>query len=140
MKTLSAIFCFLVFLSISCTKDTSPLTNIPEGAYEYQSFDTSGVQIITGWIKTDFADSNNLTGTWDLSKIGDPPNIGHQVGEGKLNGSVDNLNFWINLNPGVADDNVILNGVIVGNAIEGNWYYSTFVGAINGGTFKGQKY
>lgn len=139
MKTILAIICLLVFLSISCTKDNSPIPNIPEGAYEYQSFDTSGLQIISGWIKIDFADSNNLTGTWNLTKIGDPQNIGHQTGEGNLGGSVDNMNFWINLNPGVADDNVILNGIIIGKTIEGDWFYSTFAGAINAGKFKGQK-
>ena len=139
MRTILAMICLLVFLTISCKKDTSPVSSVPDGAFEYQGFDTSGTQVISGWLKIDFTDSNLLRGTWNLSKIGDPPNIGHQVGEGRLEGSVEDSELWINLNPGVVDDNVYLVGELEGNEIEGNWHYSTFVGAINGGPFKAIK-
>ena len=123
MKTIYSILCLLVFLSISCNKDTSPVSSVPDGAFEYQGFDSSGTQVISGWLKIDFNDSNALRGAWNLSKIGDPPNIGHQVGEGKLEGSVEDSELWINLNPGVADE-------LEGNKIEGKWHYSIFVGAM----------
>ena len=139
MKTIFFAILFLAITSISCNKDTSPLSSTPDGAFEYQSFDTSGTQIISGWIDIDLADTNNIQGNWKLSKIGDPPNIGHQVGEGSLDGSIKNKNIYINLNPGIADDNVILNGILKNKTIEGHWYYSTFVGAINGGNFKAVK-
>lgn len=136
MKMLCLAILSLAFLYIYCAKDTSPLSDIPEGAFEYQGYDTSGTEIISGWLIIDLSDSNNLEGNWNLTKIGNPPNIGPQVGEGNLGGSFKNNYININLNPGIADNNVILSGVTNGNTMEGLWHFSTFVGSINGGAFK----
>jgi hypothetical protein len=129
----------LLLCFISCTKDTSPTSSLPQDAFQYQAFDNSGTQVISGWIQIKFIKPNEIVGLWNLSKIGNPVNIGHQVGEGKLEGSVENNELSINLNPDMLDDNVMLIGKLSDNRFEGKWNYFTKMGAISGGLFKAIK-
>ncbi len=116
-----AIFILITILSFSlyfCDKDnpTEDKDNlveliIPLGTYKYNGYDSSGVKIVTGWIKIIFDDSVNISGEWELDKIGDPQNIGPQVGSGTLHGRYDQNKIYCDLNPGYMDNNLILRGV-----------------------------
>ena len=81
-----------------------------------------------------------INGTWNLRAVGDPGNVGPQVGAGTLEGEVDQAGkVHINLNPGMADNNVFLIGSFVGGprgSIEGEWRVSTFVGEVATGRFR----
>jgi hypothetical protein len=65
--------------------------------------------------------------------------IGPQVGEGSLIGSIINSSISIELNPQFRDNNLGLAGTINDNIIEGKWYWSSFPGLTNWGTFKAIK-
>jgi len=148
MRYLKIIFLLVLLCIFSCDKDTTPTLVIPLCSYEYQAFDSTGTSIVAGRIKfdiienlspEDFANNIKIFGDWHFNKIGDPRNIGNQIGSGKLNGLIDDDTIWINLNPNISDDNVTLVGKMDGNRIEGVWGYSTFAGLINSGLFRAEK-
>ena len=82
-------------------------------------------------------DSGDVTGSWNLDAVGDPPPamIGPQVGRGKLTGRVYGTTIGLGLNPDMVDNNVFLAGTIVGGRITGVWEYAGFPGVLNRGTF-----
>ncbi|HEX9974845.1 MAG TPA: hypothetical protein VGD14_22515 [bacterium] len=112
---------------------------IPVATYKYTGYDSMGVKIITGWIEFLFEDSTDITGRWELDKIGDPQNIGPQVGSGYLVGSLENHQLFLNLNPEYVDNNVFLICPYDDQKLTGKWNYSGFPGIINHGTFVAEK-
>ena len=141
MKYSNIIFALTLVLFLTCDNGTFDAFAPQTGAYFYQAFDTTGTAVIEGWLRLDLGKPENnvsylaVSGKWQLSKIGDPENIGPQLGDGKLQGTIEKNKIWLDLNPGWADNNVFLNGTIAKNQIEGFWNYSTFVGSVNGGQF-----
>jgi hypothetical protein len=81
-----------------------------------------------------------LRGRWVLEARAE--GVGPQDGEGTLQGTVEDTvegpTFAINLNPGIADDNVFLHGRFEDERarMEGTWSYATFVGPVAGGRFE----
>jgi predicted outer membrane repeat protein len=104
--------------------------------YQYTGYDTNGVTVVQGWISLIFNDSNQINGTWQLEAVGDPENIGPQIGSGNLAGFVFQGEVWINLNPDWVDYNVWLRGTIQGTVYSGIWWYEGFPGILNHGTFE----
>ncbi len=108
------------------------------GTYNYSGYDAQGSLVVTGRLVLS-AETNPLTGLWDFQRTGTSTNdIGPQIGQGKLEGSVTASQIWINLNPGWADNNVFLAGNLVGNSVTGRWDYSAFTWRASG-TFKADK-
>ena len=108
------------------------------GAYNYSGYDTAGSLVVTGRLVLS-AETNPLAGLWDFQRTGTSTNdIGPQIGNGNLEGSVTGSQIWINLNPGWADNNVFLAGNLVGNSFTGRWDYSAFSWRASG-TFKADK-
>lgn len=112
---------------------------IPEGAYAYMGYDSIGIKIVEGWISFDFVDSTTISGEWELDKIGDPKNIGPQVGTGQLGGNVQNSQIYLNLNPNFIDNNIFLASPYDNHKLEGEWTYAGFPGVINYGSFVAEK-
>ncbi len=108
---------------------------IPAGAFAYTGYDSTGVKIVQGWIKIVFDDSTAISGEWELDKIGDPQNIGPQVGSGTLMGNLENNQLFLNLNPDYVDNNVFLICSYDDQQLAGKWNYSGLPGIINYGTF-----
>ena len=135
------ILIFIISLSLCfCDKDNSINgLKIPGGAYAYTGYDSTGVKIVTGWIKIAFEDSIHLSGEWELDKIGDPQSIGPQVGEGNLVGNLENNQLSLNLNPDYIDNNVFLICPYDDKKLTGKWFYSGFPGIINYGTFVAER-
>jgi hypothetical protein len=148
MKKIS-ILSLIIIISLSfyfCDKDnpTGEKSNlveltIPEATYKYIGYDSMGVKIVKGWIKIVFVASNYISGEWQIEKIGDPQNIGPQVGEGSLVGNVENNQLFLNLNPNYVDNNVFLICPYDDRKLTGKWNYSGFPGIINYGTFVAEK-
>ena len=139
------IYIFVVIITLSflfyfCDKDNCLNgIKIPDGAFAYTGFDSTGVKIVQGWIKFEFDDSTSISGDWELDKIGNPQNIGPQVGSGNLMGSMVNDQLHLNLNPQYKDNNVFLICPYDDQKLIGTWNYAGFPGIINYGTFVAEK-
>ena len=138
LKGFIIIFCMVNILCSWCD-DSINGPDTPEGRYTYSAFDSTGIKIVTGWMKIVFDDSVNVSGNWKFEKIGNPENIGPQVGSGTILGWYNEPQISINLNPNWADNNVFLNGEYCEDKIEGEWMYTGFPGVINKGQFKAVK-
>lgn len=130
------LFLGLVF---SCEKDKSIIESSPSGSFTYQSFDTLGNLLVSGWLAFEFTDSVKIEGSWHLYNLSNRNDIGPQVGDGILIGSIIDSSISIDLNPPYIDHNVYLAGTINDNFIEGKWIWATYAGASNRGTFKAIK-
>ena len=65
----------------------------------------------TGLIEITIRKDSTLTGSWDITATDSFENkIGPQIGKGILEGQINNGKVWINLNPRIADYNIILYG------------------------------
>ena len=139
------IYIFVVIITLSflfyfCDKDNCLNgIKIPDGAFAYTGFDSTGVEIVRGWIMFDFDDSTSISGDWELDKIGNPQNIGPQVGSGNLVGSMVNDELHLNLNPQYKDNNVFLICPYDDQKLTGIWNYAGFPGVINYGSFVAEK-
>ncbi len=144
MKKIS-IFILIITISLSfsfyfCDKDNSINgLKIPAGAYAYTGFDSTGVKIVTGWIKIVFEDSTHISGEWELDKIGNPQKIGPQIGSGNIVGNIVNDQLHLNLNPQYVDNNVFLTCPYNDQKLIGRWSYTGFPGVINYGSFIAEK-
>lgn len=132
MKTLIYLFFCLAIFSGCSDSSTNP---DPSGSYSYTAYNSSGSQIVTGWMTINFDFENNITGEWHFSAIGSPENIGPHTGDGELVGGKDDGIIWINLNPDWADNNVFLMDTVDDEIFSGQWQYTGFPGIINSGTF-----
>ena len=116
-----------------------------DGMYRYTAFDEAGAVLVRGTLRLDFVEADEaefpvrITGSWDLEQVRDEATVGPQVGEGRLQGSVDaEGTLWISLNPQMADNNVFLSGSFEeerSGDLQGRWMYSTFVGPTSEGPF-----
>jgi len=131
-------------LACSMTKIIDQAKPFPIGDYQYTGYDKDGARIVEGQLsitsiepnRNKHEESYEIKGHWQLSKIGNPDKIGPQVGRGDLFGSTGKGGIYIDLNPNMNDDNVILLGRIEGRRFHGTWMYSVLTGAINQGTFE----
>ena len=133
----------ILFLSLvfSCEKDQSivEVESGPAGSFIYQSFDTLGNRIVSGWLILEYTDSVKIEGSWRLYNLSNRNDIGPQVGNGILLGSIIDSSISIDLNPPYIDHNVYLEETIKDDFIEGMWIWATYAGASNWGTFKAIK-
>ena len=107
--------------------------------YLYKSYDTTGAKIVEGWLTINYQDNMEITGRWDLVKVGNPANIGPQVGNGNLIGGLNSDKTWIELNPEYRDNNLQLLGTIQQGRFIGEWQYISYSGVTNYGTFEAEK-
>ena len=112
-----------------------PVDPVPGGRLQYKAFDSTGTLLVQGWMTLDTADSSRVTGEWHFEKVGDPQDIGPQVGEGRLEGAWYNSVLSVNLNPNFADNNVYLTGKLEKNRFSGRWMWTGFPGRLNEGDF-----
>ena len=139
MKLCVLVFILSLGLFFSCEKDKSIFDPSPASSITYQSFDTLGNLLVSGWLVFEQIDSVSIEGSWLLHNLSNRKDIGSQVGNGKLVGAIIDSSISINLNPKYIDHNVHLVGIIKDNVIEGKWIWATFAGVSNWGTFKAIK-
>jgi hypothetical protein len=111
----------------------------PAGAFAYTSYDESGTPIVTGWLNINLTDPDSITGEWHLQKIGNPENIGPQVGAGIFIGGSYQNQLWVELNPEFADNNLQLVGTLRDQRLSGEWFWISFPGVTGQGTFEAVK-
>lgn len=103
--------------------------------YIYSAFDSTGVKIVSGVLEIEIQKNNVVSGNWKFDKIGNPENIGSQIGSGNLSGSIEDSMLNIDLNPNYRDNNVFLNAKYDTHRMNGDWMFVGFAGPINKGTF-----
>ena len=114
----------------------APTQAVPVGGFAYTSYDTTGVALVTGWFTLSVSDSSTISGEWHFRAIGNPENIGPQTGDGTLIGGLAEGEVWLELNPGIRDNNLQLHGILEGDRYAGDWMWITLFGVTNHGTFK----
>lgn len=119
----------LGLILITACNDTTP------SQWTYTGFDSTGTKILTGWIELNPHPGDTLTGEWKFDPVGNPSNLGPQMGTGTYRGTQTGLDIQLELNPNIVDNNVGLAGPVIGNAWSGTWTYSGYSGVINYGTF-----
>lgn len=111
----------------------------PLGDYQYVGFDKKGDKIVEGRLRITSREGDRIKGEWQLSKIGNPENIGPQTGTGECTGLITADSLFINLNPNMVDNNVNLKGSIKDRRYSGTWSFDGFAPGINKGTFEAVK-
>ncbi len=81
------------------------------------------------------SDSTTVSGEWHFAPIGSPQKIGPQTGDGKLVGGMNGEKVWIELNSGVRNNNLQLNGTSAQSRIDGQWTWISYDGIANQGMF-----
>jgi|GEM_PF-682242 len=109
--------------------------DIPSGSYHYQSYNSDSIKVVDGWFTMIEDSVANISGEWHFNKIGNPENIGTQVGDGILVGGYNGNTLWIELNPQYKDRNVQLIGIKEDGNYSGRWIWITFSGISAEGSF-----
>ncbi len=136
----NVILIVLFLISVfSCERDKSIIQPLPSNIFTYQSFDTLGYLLVSGWFAFEYVDSIKIKGSWHFNNLSNKNDIGPQIGNGQLVGSIIDSSISMDLNPPFIDRNVYLSGIIRDNFIEGKWIWATYAGVSNWGRFKATK-
>ena len=132
----------LVVLSVgACSTDEShsmPEGVIVAGSLSYQATTLAGEPLIRGRMTIDVRPDSTIVGTWSAGWAPGADRtveVGDQIGTGTLVGRQMEDGAYIDLNPGYADNNVILLPVRTDRGFTGTWYWSTIAGPRTYGKF-----
>ena len=124
---------FLLALGCESRPSTSPPSPVPAGNVVFR--DAAGNVVATADVELpETLRAGAFKGKWKLisSKPAFPSGA---TKSGSYEGSVDGDHASINLNPGMADNNVVLGWSTKTDLITGTWYHATFSGGKPMGTF-----
>ena len=133
-----------LFVAVACLGCSDAVTGPDEltGVYAYQAMDSAGTLLLTGTLQLVVHDDSSVTGSWGIDWAPDADTdteVGPQVGDGTLQGRLGAEELVLDLNPGVADNNVFVAGTLVRGStapqLAGDWSHSTLVGAVAAGRF-----
>ena len=112
---------------------------VPKDAYIYEAYDISGNMIIYGWFELVEDGLTFYSGDWNFEETYNSSSQGPHHGSGKLKGSKNGNIIFLNLNPGMVDNNIFLSGLMSGDVIDGTWTYSGYAGNLASGKFHAVK-
>jgi hypothetical protein len=141
------VACSSFALGCSLAKSYAPQKPFPIGDYQYTSYDDKGDKVVQGRISITSSEvvrigseqKTQLKGNWELKKLGSQDHIGMQEGKGDLIGTLDNSQIIIDLNPGTADANVVLQGKADVKGFRGTWSFNGYAGSLAKGKFEAIK-
>lgn len=125
----------------ACRSETA--NPVPEGmtvagSLRYEATTLTGEPLLTGCMDITVLPDSTIQGTWSTQWAAGADTmveVGDQVGSGRLSGRLTEAGAHIDLNPGYADNNVILLAAPAGNGFAGTWEWSTFAGPRSRGRF-----
>lgn len=125
----------------SCKDSGKAVVSTPDpggipATYSYRAYSSQGPLVVVGTLTLAKTDGSLLSGTWAFEAVSLGDKVGPQLGAGKLAGSIQGTTISINLNPGWADNNVILTGTFGQDRITGTWTWVTFAGPTAQGRFE----
>ena len=148
---------FLLFLSgcsLFSDGEDEDVWSDYEGVYAYTAFDSTGQALVEGTLRMAFIPNDvatvphSLRGSWALEAKQRGARTGPQVGAGELEGTVDwedhEERIRINLNPEIADNNVLLVGAYADDEsgdFSGRWFHEAYTNEparLPGGTFEAE--
>lgn len=107
------------------------------GKYYYTISDSNDTKLIEGVINLSDIDGEKIGGTYSKDKIYNDDFPGYKSMQGFFSGNVDvkEKKGFINTNPKLADNNILLNFEIKKDTLVGKWTYSTMRGIVGRGSF-----
>jgi len=105
-------------------------------SYNYKAFNAGGALAVSGTLVLTSSDSGSVSGSWAFVAVLPSEKVGPQVGNGKAAGTMAKSSVTVNLNPGWADNNVILQGTVASDRITGRWSWISFIGPTAEGAFE----
>jgi len=137
MRLITLGLLFLVLVAARCEDDGALKAG---DTFAYVGFDQQGARVVEGQLRFDSVESDRVSGRWRLASSRPANEIGPQKGEGSFAGSIlgeqGRTTLALDLNPGIADDNVFLSGTLEGTRLTGQWGWSTLVGTVRSGRFE----
>jgi len=108
------------------------------GELQYVAGAADGARILEGTLHLEYPDDSTVSGSWSIqwvAGVDTTQQVGQQVGTGQLRGTRQGGALYLDLNPGWADNNVILQAAPAENGWNGTWGWDTIVGIQAGGEF-----
>ncbi len=140
MKNFSLILSLIISAVIFFSCSTVEKTGITElGKYSYRSYDIVGNLVGEGSLYIFKTDSGTVEGNWSIRNVHNCSTCGSQFGNGYLNGRIENVSIYINLNPDYPESYTELTGELKNGNISGEWLWTNLIVASNRGTFKAEK-
>ena len=133
---------FLAILAVCACQTEGPESvqdrGMVDGSLRYEATSLAGRPLIRGRLNIDILPDSSIVGTWtaDWAPGADRTvEVGDQIGSGTLQGRQTAEGGYIDLNPGYADNNVILHPTPADRGFTGTWYWSTIAGPRTLGRF-----
>lgn len=104
----------------------------------YLAYDKSENLILQGLLHFTVKEDSTVTGSWEIDWVygaNTSLQVGSQIGSGKLAGQIMDGWLTLDLNPGWADNNVMLHGIWSEGEMDGAWQWVTFSGPTTYGRF-----
>ncbi len=114
----------VLLLLLSCSSE-EVAKDSPYGSYIYRSYNFLGDLVGEGTIYLNEADSNRITGNWNIREIRYCTNCGKQFGTGYLEGYRKGDSIFVNLNPTDVDIDTWLIGKFEDGKYEGKWKWTS---------------
>lgn len=134
------------FLYFSCSNSGNSVLNesscLKQGAYYlFKMSDENNKPLAEGIMKIARKTNLDISGTYEFTKIHNDSVPGLNTMQGDFSGkeSKDDYAVFLNMNPKIADNNIIFEFNVSNNKFEGTWYYTTFVGKKAKGVLSGNK-
>ena len=108
------------------------------GFYNYRAYDQSGNLVVVGILKFTQLDQEGVEGAWQMQNTNGAGQTGIHESFGRFEGSLKGDALYIDLNPGWADNNVVLSGQLGDGRYRGDWAYVGYPGVISDGKFEAQ--
>jgi hypothetical protein len=126
---------------VACASSTEYAGGL-ESPYQYTARGASNEVLVTGQLTLTVTDDSVVSGSWSTRwALGadTTSEVGPQVGHGTLAGTLRQGALLIDLTPGNADNNAVLQGTWSGKAVAGTWTWITISGPRTTGAFSAVK-
>jgi len=132
----TTIFILALLMISGCFDKTSG----PDDQFNanYLAYDKSENLILQGLLHFTVKEDSTVTGSWEIDWVpgaNTSLQVGPQIGSGKLTGHIMDSWLYLDINPGWADNNVILHGTWSEGEMDGAWQWVTFSGPTTYGRF-----
>jgi hypothetical protein len=113
-----------------------------DAPFRYTARGTGGDVLVTGELTLAIADDSIVSGSWSTRWAPGADTtieVGPQIGHGTLAGTLHHGALLLDLTPGNADNNAVLQGTWSSNTIAGTWTWITITGPRTAGSFSAAK-